>query len=101
MTVQNSSNVASFNGSGSAGPFVFGFRFNVNTELQVSKTNVAGAVVPLYLDFDFTAVGAGSDDGGSLTLTTPLLNGESLVVRRWVDILQPVAFGNQGDFFPS
>jgi len=101
MTVASEVNKAIFLGSGSTGPFTFGFKFFVNTEISVTKTGTDDVETTLSEGDDYVLTGAGVETGGSVTLTVALESGESIEVLRELDMLQETSFVNQGAFYPQ
>ena len=101
MTVSTNINKATFNGSGSTGPFTFNFRFYMNTEISVLLVASDGTDTLLVEGTDYTLTGAGSYGGGLVTLTTALAVGTQLVIMRLVDLLQSTEIRNLGTFFPE
>jgi archaellin len=100
MTIANLPNFATFNGSGSTGPFLFTFVFLDDSQISVEKTT-AGVTTALTPNVDFTVSGAGSDSGGSVTLTVALAVGSSITVTRTVPIEQDTSLPNQGPYFAA
>lgn len=100
MTIANLPNFATFNGSGSTGPFLFAFPFLDDSQISVEKT-VAGVTTALTPNVDFTVSGAGSSSGGSVTLTVALAVGSTLTVTRTMPIEQATSLPNQGPFFAT
>ena len=98
MSLSTTSNKAQFNGSGTAGPFTFDFRFLDNSHISVIKT-VDAVDTTLTETTDYTLSGVGSYNGGSVTLDTALASGELLTIVRTVPITQPTDLRNQGAFF--
>lgn len=101
MTVSTNVNKATFNGSGSTGPFTFNFRFYINTEISVLRVAADGTDTLLTEGTDYTLSGAGSYGGGLVTLSTALSVGQQLVIMRLVDLLQSTEVRNLGTFFPE
>ncbi len=101
MTVSTSLNKATFNGSGSTGPFTFNFRFYMNTEISVLLYAVDGSSSLLIEGTDYTLSGVGSYGGGAVNLTVALAVGQQLVIMRLVDLLQSTEIRNLGTFFPE
>jgi hypothetical protein len=98
MSIETTNNTATFLGTGSTGPFPFNFPFFSDADLKVTKTDAAGAQYDIT---DVVITGAGSGNGGQVTLSTPLAVGESLAVTRIVEITQPTVFPDGGAFFAS
>jgi|GEM_PF-2239432 len=101
MTVSSTACTARFHGNGSPGPFLFGFRFLVNSDITVTKINSQGTPLVLIEEVNYTLVGAMGYAGGTVTLKSPLVSGETLEIARTVSELQPLDLRNQGGFFPE
>lgn len=100
MTVQTSTNVASFNGNGVTQIFPIAFKFNNDTDLVVLLVDdTAGTSVRLALNSDYTVSGEGDEQGGLINVVTAPKTGNRLLVSRIVDILQLLDLRNQGKFF--
>ncbi|CAB4144479.1 hypothetical protein UFOVP456_44 [uncultured Caudovirales phage] len=101
MTVSTSSNRADHTGNGSASTFSFTFRIFADSDLTVTRLNpTTGVETVLALTTDYTVSGAGSYNGGSITLVAgALTNGHTLTIVRELDILQATDLRNQGSFF--
>ena len=100
MTVTTNVSRATFNGTGSVGPFTFNFRFVQDADIVVNRTT-SGVTSTLVEGVDYTLTGAGSYAGGAVTLTVALAIGEFLTVLRSVSLLQERSFRNLGAFFPE
>lgn len=100
MTVASTTSRASYPGAGSTGPFAYPYRIFVETDLKVTKKNVAGVETTLLWPADFTVTGVLSASG-TITLTTALLAGETLTIRRKPANTQPTSIRNQGTYFPA
>lgn len=85
MTITSPYTPASFNGSGTTGPFSFSFRILDKTHIKVEK--VVGTTVTTLTEgvgagqYSIVLVAAGLS-GGQITLGTALANGERLIVSR-------------------
>ncbi|OYW87813.1 MAG: hypothetical protein B7Z23_13420, partial [Pseudomonadales bacterium 32-61-5] len=89
MTVQTSTNVASFNGDGANKVFPIGYKFNSAADLVVTLIDDdAKTTQILTLNSDFTVTGAGDEEGGAVTLAVAPTDVQRLKVSRIVDILQ-------------
>lgn len=101
MTVSTSSNRADHTGNGSASTFSFSFRIFADTDLTVTRLNpTTGVETALTLTTDYTVSGAGSYNGGSITLVAgALTNGHKLAIVRELDITQETDLRNQGSFY--
>jgi len=101
MTVSSNVSKSVYYGSGSVGPFTFGFKFFANGDIAAYKVTSGGSIVSLSEGGDYSLTGAGSENGGVLTLTSALLNGETMTIKRVMDITQETSFENQGAFYPG
>lgn len=101
MTVAAPTGRAIFYGNGSRGPFYFNFPFFEDGWITAVKASETMGLTELAQGFDFTVSGAGSPNGGSVTLANPLADGETLYIRRVIPLTQPVEFGTFGAFFAS
>lgn len=101
MTVSSNVNTTQFLGSGSSGPFSFGFKFYNNEEIAVIFIDTQGNSTLYAEGMHYTLSGAGDPDGGILNLASPLLADEKIKVIRTLDIVQATAFKNQGAFYPE
>lgn len=99
MTIATSTNRVDYTGNGSTTVFSFSFRIFANSDLVVTSATPAGVETTLVLGTDYTVSGAGSYNGGSVTLTTALTNGHALTILRELDITQDTDLRNQGSFF--
>src|SRR4051812_1120976 len=100
MTLSTLVNRVSYPGAGSAGPYPFAFRVLAAADLRVTKRAAGGTETTLVLDTDYTVAGV-LDAAGSVTLTTALATGETLVIRRAPALTQPTSIQNQGTYFPK
>ena len=106
MTVAVNESDKRFHGSGSTGPFTWTWRFLANADIQVYRVAVPDETNPLREErvllvegVDYALTGAGTYQGGSLTLTDALANGTDLYVRRNTAALQAISIRNQGNNF--
>jgi len=100
MTVQTSTNVASFNGDGINKTFPIGYKFNSEADLVVTLIDdKAKTTQILTLNSDFTVTGAGDEGGGAVILTTAPTSVQRVKVTRIVDVLQLTDLRNQGKFY--
>ncbi|MBA1234794.1 hypothetical protein G7Z98_09535 [Pseudomonas stutzeri] len=101
MTVQTNTNVASFTGNGVTVDFPFGFKFNSAADLIVALSDVpSGVATELTLNSDYTASGAGNEEGGAIHLLIAApTNQQKVKIVRKVDILQLTDLRNQGKFY--
>lgn len=101
MTVTSTTSRNDYPGTGSAGPFVYGFKIFAYSDLLVTKTDADGVVSTLTYGVDFTATGVQANVGGTITLSTALETGENLTIRRVLPLTQLINLRNQGSTFPQ
>lgn len=103
MTVSNASRVAEFAGSGSTGPYTFDFRIISTSSVLVEKvTDSTGSRSTLVKDTDYTITLVDNGySGGSITLSTALASGYTLVISGNETVTQERAFRNVGSFAPE
>ncbi len=101
MTVETSTSKAGpYAGAGTTGPFTVDFYFLEDVHLRVIKTDVNSINTDLVLGADYSVVGAGDEDGGTVTLTTALAVGEMLTIIRNMPFTQDADYVNN-DAFPA
>lgn len=88
-------------GTGSTGPFSFGFRIDDVSHLEVTKRSAAGVESLLVYATHYTVSGAGTQYGGTVTLLSALAVGEVLTLRRVVPETQSTNIKNAGPQFPE
>jgi hypothetical protein len=101
MTISTTTARNTYNGSGTTGPFAFTWKIFAAADLRVVKRSSSGAETVLAYPTDYSVAGVGDGSGGSITLTTALAVGETLVIRRLPSLVQPTALRNQGTYFPA
>lgn len=100
MTVTSSTTRVSYPGAGSTGPFSFSFRILAATDLSVlTRDDTTGAETDLTYPTDYSVSGVGNAAGGSITLTTAIEAGTTLVIRRVRALTQTTSVRNQGSYF--
>jgi len=99
MTVSSTIARNPYTGDGSTATYPYTFRIFDATDLVVVKKDAAGNETLLNYGTDYTVTGAGSYNGGSITLTAGNLPfGYTLTIRRVLDLLQATDLRNQGAF---
>lgn len=101
MTVASTVARIDYAGAGSAGPFPYPFKIFDADDLEVIKLSAIGTQTVLARTTDYTVTGVLEATGGDVTLVTALAVGETLTIRRALDILQPTSFRNLGSFLPT
>lgn len=97
MTLSTTTCRASFNGTGTTGPFSFSFPFNDDSEI-VAFT-VKDNVITDLLSSQFTLTGEGTATGGTLTTSSVVPSGTTLVIMRVLPLTQTTDLENNGAFF--
>lgn len=102
MTVSSASRRQVFSGSGSTGPFTFGFPVQASSHITVTHVDDDGDettyTTPTHYSITLTSSGAA---GGSITLVTALAVGETLVIEGATPRTQATDFSNYGRFNPD
>lgn len=101
MTVTSPVARNDYTGAGSAGPFVYGFRIYLATDLVVTTQDPSGNVVTVAYPGGYTVTGVGSRSGGTITLTTALAVGWKMTIQRVRPLTQLINYRNQGAGFPA
>jgi hypothetical protein len=101
MTVASETARNNYIGTGTTGPFAYNFRVFQDADLLVTKADSDGVETTLTLTTDYTVTGAGSYNGGNVTLVTALAIGETLSIRRVIGATQGADLPNQGGYFPE
>jgi hypothetical protein len=104
MTISSTSNKASFNGSGTTGPFAFTFKTFTEADLEVISTDLSDVEATLVLTTDYTVslnADQNNNPGGSVTTISVVASGYKLTIVRNVDALQETDITNGGGFYPE
>lgn len=101
MTVTSPLARNDYTGAGSTGPFVYGFRIYVATDLQVTTQDPSGNVRTLATGADYSVTGVGVRTGGTITLTVALAVGWKMTILRVRPFTQLINYRNQGAGFPQ
>lgn len=99
MTVSTEVNQAAYTGNGVTTVFPYAFRILNSSNLTVTRINLLEVETVLTLGTDYTVTGAGTYNGGAITLPQPLPAGYSLVIERDLAAVQETDLRNQGTFF--
>lgn len=99
MTVSTEVNQAAYTGNGVTTVFPYTFRILKSSNLTVTRIDLLEVETVLTLGTDYTVSGAGTYNGGAVTLPQALPSGYSLVIVRDMDIVQETDLRNQGTFF--
>lgn len=98
MTVNTLESIAEFDTNGVTTNFPFFFKFLANEDLVVTYVDPADVSSTLTLGIQYTVVGAGDEDGGSVNTPAPLAGPGRLIVSREMQAFQPTSLRNQGKF---
>jgi hypothetical protein len=103
MTAAYTTRKSTFPGSGSTGPVTFNWRILATSDIIVTKiTDATGARAPLSASTDYSCSLVSSGlSGGSITLTSTLDSGYTLLVEGNTPITQTIPYRNQGRFAPE
>lgn len=82
MTIETTTNRATYDGDGTSVDFSFPYKFNENADLVVIVVDANGNPATQVLGTDYTVTGATDDDGGTVTFTTAPEDGVSIVIYR-------------------
>ena len=99
MTVSTEVNQAAYTGNGVTTIFPYTFRILNSSNLTVTRINLLEVENVLTLGTDYTVSGAGTYNGGAVTLPQPLPSGYSLVIERDLAAVQETDLRNQGTFY--
>ena len=100
MTLSTTTSRATYAGNGVTTIFSFPYRFLVNGDLEVTLVDADGVATTQVLTTNYTVTGADLDAGGSVTMIVAPAVGQTLVIRRVVDLTQETDY-NSGDAFPA
>jgi len=102
MVVSNTTSKVTYTGNGSTDTYAFDFKIFEDADLVVTKVTIATEVEEvLALGTDYTVLGAGDDDGGSVVLTAGNLSSDyKLVIQRVLPLTQEVDY-TPSDKFPA
>lgn len=104
MTVETTDTFVRAPGNGVATVFNFPFRVFDATDLVVRDiTDALPTADPVTLTYqlDYQVVLSATEEGGTVTLTTPLASGHTLDIRSLIPLLQETSVRNQGRFQPE
>ncbi|HDL6893854.1 TPA: hypothetical protein PXM15_000944 [Yersinia enterocolitica] len=99
MTVSTEINHEDFVGNGITTVFPYRFRILKASNMVVVTIDTDGNETNMVLNTDFTVSGAGSYNGGNVTLSTPLPLGWVVTLTRQLALVQETDLRNQGTFF--
>lgn len=97
MTLSTSDNTVRYAVTALGVPFPFPPKFFKDEQLVVSSLR-DGVVTKLTLGSDYTVSGAKSDAGGTVTVTSGIMIGDTLIIQRVVPVKQETDLRNQGEY---
>lgn len=100
MTISTTTSRAVYAGNGVTTIFSFPYRFLANGDLEVTLFDSVGLPYPQVLTTNYTVTGADADAGGSVTMLVAPAVGQTLVIRRVVDLTQETDYIS-GDAFSA
>lgn len=100
MTVSSSVNKVSYVGNGIVKEFAVPFKFFENADLEVYFKSENIAQKKLVENDDYTVVGAGNENGGTVTLTDVPQTGDKVVILRVVPMTQEIDY-QENEIFPA
>ena len=100
MTVATTTNKAIGTGNGLATTFPFTFGTLPTGDLVVTLISPDGIEEVQTEITDYTVLGEGSEDGGSVVFSVAPPDQYTVLIQRIVPILQPTDYKNQGSFYP-
>lgn len=100
MTVPTTTNKAIGTGNGVATVFPFTFGTLPTGDLVVSLFSVDGTEFPQVENTDYTVLGKGAEDGGSVVFAAPPPNLFKVLIQRILPTTQPDDLKNQGSYYP-
>lgn len=77
------------------------FKFSADEDLVVITTDPTGVDTTLTLDSEYSVTGAGSNDGGTVTIDPPVTAGHRVTIYREIDLDQPTVLPSSGGWFPK
>lgn len=102
MSISSANNRNDYVGNNSTAAYAYTFKVFNQSDLKVTKRDLAGIETPLVVGTDFTVSGVGSKSGGFVTLTAGFLpTGFALTIRRVRSFTQPTSIRDQKDFYPE
>lgn len=103
MTVSSEVSVAGpFYGNGTTKTFPYSFKILDAKHIRAVLISASGDVSDLSLDNgDYSVTGVGSETGGDVIKTTPLLAGQTLTLVRRLPLTQETSLENQGAYYPE
>lgn len=103
MTVSSEVSVAGpFYGNGTTKTFPYSFKILDAKHIRAVLISASGDVSDLSLDNgDYNVTGVGSETGGDVIKTTPLLAGQTLTLVRRLPLTQETSLENQGAYYPE
>lgn len=96
MTIPSNVTRNSYTGTGITGPYPVTFKFFEDADLKVTVADTNGVETVKTLTTDYTVTGAGEQAGGSITFTSSVTSGYSIVIEPKADLTQDTDIKNEG-----
>lgn len=100
MTVPTETNKVIGTGNGVAPVFPFTFGTLPSGDLVVTLYDLDDVAIPQIENTDYTVLGKGAEDGGSVVFVVPPPDGWTVLIRRILPTTQPDDLKNQGSYYP-
>lgn len=100
MTVPTTTNKAIGTGNGVATVFPFTFGTLPSGDLVVTLFDLDGSAIPQIENTDYTVLGKGAEDGGSVVFVVPPPFDYTVLIQRILPLTQPDDLKNQGSYYP-
>jgi len=100
MSVTTDTRFVSYDADGVETDFDVTFPFLADGDLQVHTVD-AGVATEATLGVDYTVVGAGTTDGGTVSFLTAPASGLVVTIERTVAETQPTSYRSVGSVFPE
>ena len=100
MTVETKTSKATYSGNNATTVFDAPFVFLDKDDLVVTLVDGSGVESNQSISTHYSVAGIGDPNGGNVTMMTPPLDGETLVIRRVVSLTQPSDL-EEGTKFPT
>lgn len=99
MSLATTVNKVQYTANGSTTAFSFPYKFNTNSDLVVTETNLSTGVDTVKtLTTDYTVSGAGNAGGGTVTFVVAPVNGRRITIERVVALTQETDYQPDDDF---
>jgi len=98
MTIATTGSRIQYSGNDSTTVFPYNFKITDEDQLEVILTDANGTDTTQTITTHYSVSDVGEATGGNVTMVTPPATGETLTIRRVLDLLQSTDLQNQGPF---